>query len=111
MGFSSLSFTQRLSGLEGSDGCEIRALVAKQLEIDVARVRDEAHFRRDLGAHWLDRLELLMLIEDQFADLEILDGDSEQIEVVGDLIRHIEGARRRGRVARLIDSEVALASA
>jgi acyl carrier protein len=47
----------------------------------------------DLGADWLDRLELTMLIEDQFNGLEISDDDVDQIEVVGDLIRHIEHGR------------------
>jgi acyl carrier protein len=44
----------------------------------------------DLGADWLDRLELMIVIEDQFAGVEITDEDVDQIEVVGDLIRHIE---------------------
>jgi hypothetical protein len=33
------------------------------------------------------------LIEDQFADMEVMDGDADQIETVGDLIRYIEDAR------------------
>jgi acyl carrier protein len=95
MVFSSLSFTQRISGQEGLEAGEIRALVARHLHIDVARVTDEAHFRHDLGADWLDRLELLLLIEDQFADVEITADDAHQIEVVGDLMRYVEGARSR----------------
>ncbi len=95
MVFSSLSFTQRISGREGLEVSEIRALVAKHLDVDVGRVTDEAHFRHDLGADWLDRLELLILIEDQFADVEIPVDDADQIEVVGDLIRYVEGARSR----------------
>ena len=51
---------------------------------------DEAHFTDDLGADWLDRLELMIAIEDRFADVVITDEDIDQIEVVGDLIRHIE---------------------
>jgi acyl carrier protein len=93
MTFSSLSFTPRTSAREGSEAGQIRALVAKHLGVDIERVTDEAHFSDDLGADWLDRLELLILIEDQFAGLEILDGDADQIEVVGDLIRYIEDAR------------------
>ena len=101
MVFSSLSFTQQMSGKEGSEVREIRALVAKHLDVDVGRVTDEAHLRRDLGADWLDRLELLILIEDQFADVEISHGDADQIEFVGDLIRYIEDARGRSRVAAI----------
>ena len=32
----------------------------------------------------------MMVIEDQFSGVEIADEDVDQIEVVGDLIRHIE---------------------
>ena len=53
-----------------------------------------------LGADWLDRLELMMAVEDQFAGVEITDDDVDRIELVGDLIRHIETLdserRRRG---------------
>ena len=59
------------------------------MDVDIKLVTDEAHFTEDLGADWLDRLELTMLIEDQFNGLEISDDDVDQIEVVGDLIRHI----------------------
>jgi len=50
----------------------------------VERVTDEAHFTDDLGADWLDRLELMIVIEDQFPAVEITDDDVDQIEVVGD---------------------------
>ena len=79
---------------------DVRTLVANHLGVSVGRVTDEAHFTNDLGADWLDRLELMMVVEDHFAGLEITDADVDQIEVVGDLIRHIETVdnerRRRG---------------
>jgi acyl carrier protein len=44
----------------------------------------------------------MIVIEDQFADVVITDEDVDQIEVVGDLIRHIETVdierRRRSTV-------------
>jgi acyl carrier protein len=92
--FSSLSFTQRTPAAERIEVAEIRVLVAKHLHVDVKRVTDEAHFSDDLGADWLDRLELLILVEDEFVDVEIPDGSADQIETVGDLIRYIEDARR-----------------
>ena len=58
---------------------------------------DEAHFTDDLGADWLDRLELMIVIEDRFADVEITDEDIAQLEVVGDLIRHIENVDNESR--------------
>jgi acyl carrier protein len=53
-------------------------------------VTDEAHFTDDLVADWLNRLELMIAVEDRFADVVITDEDVDQLEVVGDLIRHIE---------------------
>src|SRR5262249_3173230 len=79
---------------------DVRTLVAKHIGVSVDRVTDEAHFTNDLGADWLDRLELMMVVEDQFAGVEITGADVDRIKVVGDLIRHIETVdkerRRRG---------------
>jgi acyl carrier protein len=93
---------------------DIRAVIAHQLGVDIKRVTDEAHFTDDLGADWLDRLELMIVIEDQFADVVITDEDVDQIEVVGDLIRRIESMdnERRGRFiieARSNDPQVMVA--
>ena len=76
---------------------DVRTLIANQLGVDVKRVTDEAHFTDDLGADWLDRLELMIVIEDRFANVVITDEDVDQIEVVGDLIRHIENVDNNER--------------
>ena len=68
---------------------DVRTLVAKQLRVDIEFVTSETHFTNDLGADLLDRVELMLAIEDQFAGVEITDDDVEQIQVVGDLIRHL----------------------
>jgi acyl carrier protein len=68
---------------------DVRTLIAHQLGVDVKRVTDEAHFADDLGADWLDRLELIIEIEAQFPAVEFTDDDVDQIDVVGDLIRHL----------------------
>jgi len=49
---------------------DVRTLIANHLGVDVKRVTDEAHFTDDLGADWLDRLELMIVIEDRFADVQ-----------------------------------------
>ena len=69
---------------------DVRTLVANHLGVSVGRVTNEAHFTHDLGADWLDRYELMIVVEDHFDGVEIADADVDQIEVVGDLIRHIE---------------------
>jgi acyl carrier protein len=76
---------------------DVRTLIAKHLGVDLKLVTDEAHLTYDLGADWLDRLELMIAIEDEFAGVEIADDDVEHIDVVGDLIRHIENASSEKR--------------
>ena len=90
MTLSSLSPTQRPALQEDFDADKVRTVIAEYLGVNVKRVTDEARFSDDLGVDWLDRLELMILIEDKFAGVEISDNDADQIEVVGDLIRHIE---------------------
>jgi acyl carrier protein len=68
---------------------DIRTLIANHLGIDVKRVTDEARFTDDLGADWFDRLEMMILIEDQFG-VEIPDENIDQIKALGDLIGYIE---------------------
>src|SRR2546427_12621993 len=79
---------------------DVRTLIANHLGVSVGRVTDEAHFTDDLGADWLDRVDLMIAVEDQFAGGEIPDDDVDRIELVGGLIRHIETLdserRRRG---------------
>jgi acyl carrier protein len=83
---------------------DVRTLIANQLGVDVKRVTDEAHFTDDLGADWLDRLELMIVIEDRFADVIITDEDIDQIEVVGDLICHIESADNERRRRSIVEA-------
>ena len=68
---------------------DVCTLVAKQLGVDLEFVTSETHFTNDLGADLFDRVELMLTIEAKFAGVEITDDDVEQIQVVGDLIRHL----------------------
>jgi acyl carrier protein len=74
---------------------DVCTLIAKQLGVDVESVTSETHFTYDLGADLLDRVELMLAIEDQFADVKITDDDIEQIQVVGDLIRRLNTSHVR----------------
>ena len=69
---------------------KVRSVIAGHFGIDVDRLTDEARFRDDFGADWLDRLELMIAIEDQVAGIEINDVVVDQIETVGDLMRIVE---------------------
>jgi len=90
MTLSSLSITQRTAPQEAFGSDKVRTLIAKYLGIEAKEVTDEAHFG-EFGMDRYDRLELMILIEDAFIGVEIADNDADQIEFVGDLIRHIEG--------------------
>ena len=87
--------TSLKQGLARTD--QIRTAIADYFGINVECLVDETNFVGDLGADSLDRLELIMVIEDQFALSEITDEDLDQIETIGDLIRLIEGDSRSGR--------------
>jgi len=59
--------------------------------VDLKRVTDEAHLTDDLNLDWLDQLELMVLIEDEFVGVDFFANTAaSQIELVGDIIRHIE---------------------
>src|ERR1700747_1247787 len=96
---------QETTGMSAVLACnDVRALIANQLGVDVKRVTDVAHFTDDLGADWLDRLELMIVIEDRFADVVITDEDIDQLEVVGDLIRHIEKVDHETRRRSIVEA-------
>jgi acyl carrier protein len=57
-----------------------------------------------IGADWLDRLELMIVIEDQFADVLVTDEEVDQLEVVGDLIRHIENTDHERRRRSIVEA-------
>lgn len=91
MTMRSLSWQHRTAVVEDSVASwEIRRLIAEHLGIAVEHVIDDAHLADDLGADWLDRLELMIAIEDRFG-VEITDDEADQICAVGDLISHVEG--------------------
>ena len=87
MALSGLSPMQQPAPRVNFDTDRVRTLIAEYLGVDANRVTDEARFSDDLGLDWLDRLELMILIEDEFAEIEFSESDATQIEVVGDLIR------------------------
>jgi acyl carrier protein len=72
---------------------KVREIIAGHLGVDSDRLTDEARLRDDLGADWLDRLELMIAIEDQVAGIEIDDVVVDQIDTIGDLLRVIESVQ------------------
>jgi len=68
----------------------VREIIAGHFGVDPKRITDEARFRDDFGADWLDRLELIIAIEDQVAGFELVDVVADHIDTVGDLMRAIK---------------------
>jgi acyl carrier protein len=79
----------------------ICALIADQLGLDAAHVTQQSHLLEDLGLDWMQRLDLVIRVEEK-TGVELLDDDVDQIEFVGDLIRQVmmaqadQGERVRG---------------
>jgi acyl carrier protein len=55
---------------------KVRNIVAEHFRIEAGCLTDEARLHDDLGADWLDRLELMIAIEDQVAGFEVPSGFS-----------------------------------
>ncbi len=67
---------------------KVKAVVAKQLEVDASEVTINANFANNLGADSLDAVELIMAIEEEL-DIEIPDEAAENIETVQQAVDYI----------------------
>ena len=67
----------------------IQEVVADVLQIDPEEVTLEKNFAQDLGANSLDRVEIVMNLEDRL-NIAIPDEDLEKIETVADAVKAIE---------------------
>jgi acyl carrier protein len=75
---------------------KVREIIARHFGIDPDHLTNESRFRDDFGADWLDRLELMIAVEDQVPGFEITDVVADQIDTVGDLMRTIESFDNNG---------------
>lgn len=67
---------------------EVRAIIAEQLSIPVDTLKDEVTLD-SLGADSLDRVEIVMNIEDHFS-IEIDDEQAEKLSTIGDVVAYIQ---------------------
>ncbi len=63
---------------------DIKSMLAKQLNIDVAKVTDDSRIVEDLGADSLDVVELLMSLEDEMG-IAVSDEEALNLKTVGDI--------------------------
>ena len=68
---------------------KIKAGVVEKLGVKPEDVTTDASFVNDLGADSLDRVELVMALEEEF-DIEILDEDAEKFIKVSDVLAYIQ---------------------
>ncbi len=67
---------------------KLKPIVAEQLGVDEADVKEDASFTEDLNADSLDLVEMIMSLEEQF-DIKISDEDAEKITSVGEAVDYI----------------------
>jgi acyl carrier protein len=68
---------------------KVKQIIIDQLSVEENEVTPTASFVDDLGADSLDRVELIMALEEAF-DLEIPDEQAEKIKTVQDAVDYIE---------------------
>lgn len=66
----------------------VRKIVAEQLGVNEADVKNESSFVNDLGADSLDTVELVMALEEEF-ETEIPDEEAEKITTVQQAVEYI----------------------
>jgi acyl carrier protein len=67
----------------------VKQIIVDQLGVDAADVTPASSFVDDLGADSLDRVELIMALEETFG-IEIPDEDAEKIATVQDVVDYIQ---------------------
>ena len=67
----------------------VKKIVAEQLGVNEAEIKNESSFVDDLGADSLDTVELVMALEEEF-ETEIPDEDAEKITRVKEAVEYID---------------------
>ena len=75
--------------MEENIEARVKKVVAEQLSINEADIKNESAFIEDLGADSLDTVELVMDLEDAFS-IEIPDSEQEKLRTVQQAIDYIK---------------------
>jgi acyl carrier protein len=68
---------------------KVKQIIMDQLGVEASDVTDTSSFVDDLGADSLDRVELVMALEETFG-IEIPDDDAEKIVTVQDAVNYVQ---------------------
>ena len=67
----------------------VKEIIVEKFGVSESEVTSEANFTNDLSADSLDRVELIMEIEDEFG-ISIPEDQAENIVTVGDAVKYVE---------------------
>ena len=68
---------------------KLQEIIAEQLGIEAAEVKEESNFKDDLNADSLDLFEMIMAMEEEFG-VEIPSDDLDQIATVQDVMDYLK---------------------
>ncbi len=71
----------------------VRKIIAEQLGVNEAEIKNESSFVDDLGADSLDTVELVMALEEEF-ETEIPDEEAEKITTVQKAIDFVQARQK-----------------
>jgi len=74
----------------------VKKVISEQLAIDPERITNDTSFENDLGADSLDKVEIIMALEEEF-DCDILDEDADRIKTVGQAVEYLQNRLSRNR--------------
>ena len=69
----------------------MQELVAEQFAMEPSEVTMETSFEEDLGADFVDLVELVMAMEEEFEMGEVQEEDVGKLKTVGDAVNYIAG--------------------
>jgi acyl carrier protein len=73
----------------------VKKLIVERFRRSEEEVTDNAKFVDDLNFDSLDITEMIMALEEEY-NIDIVEEEANQIETVGDAIRHIEAKMKEG---------------
>ncbi len=71
----------------------VKKIIAEQLGVNEAEIKNESSFVDDLGADSLDTVELVMALEEEF-ETEIPDEDAEKIKTVQNAVDFVKAHQK-----------------